>query len=248
MLPKIIHYCWFGGGPKSVIANKCIASWRELAPDFDIKEWNEHNTIEFQNKFYRDAYRKKQYAFVADIIRVSVLNNYGGVYLDLDMLLLKPIDQLLTYDFFTAYEVKDRVAFGFFGGVKGHRFFKSMTLFYKENYFNQFSLPVITHTFSGLVTKGNLNANEIIFNTDSFYALTYENKHEDYKQYLTTNSIAVHLWNHSWAEKENTDSKLKYLNNIKIVIFDYLFYSYPKNYLTRYIREFIRKLFIKLKS
>ncbi len=156
MIPKIIHYCWFGGADKSNIAQQCIASWEKYCPEYQFIEWNENNTKDFQNKFYKDAYRKREFAFVADCIRVQVLYAYGGIYLDLDMLLLTSIDDLLDLDFFTGYEVAERPAFGIFGGVAGHRFFKEMKRFYDTGYFNPFSLPVITHTFKKLITKEKL--------------------------------------------------------------------------------------------
>ncbi|NRB59416.1 MAG: glycosyl transferase [Winogradskyella sp.] len=242
MIPKIIHYCWFGGKPKSEIALKCIESWQKYAPDFEIKEWNEDNTKQFHNKFYKDAYRKKRYAFVADVIRVSVLNKYGGIYMDLDMLLLKPLDHILAYKFFSGYEVEDRIAFGLFGGVSGHRFFKLMQEFYDTMHFNQFSLPVITHTFSSIINDSKITENECIYSPEFFYSFTYQNREEDFNKFLTSKSVAVHLWDHSWAQKQERETIWNLLKNIKTVILDYLFYSYPKSYLIRYVRGFTRKI------
>ncbi|WP_299522915.1 glycosyltransferase family 32 protein [Winogradskyella sp.] len=246
MIPKIIHYCWFGGKAKTDVALKCIESWKTYAPDFEIKEWNEYNSKPFQNKFYKDAFRKKRFAFVADTVRVSVLYKYGGIYMDLDMLLLKPIDHLLSYQFFSAYEVKNRIAFGFFGGVSGHRFFKTMHKFYESNHFNQFSLPVITHTFSEAIHQNTLYSDECILEPEYFYPLTYENRLEDYKSFLTSKSIAVHLWDHSWSQKVGKESIWILLKNIHIVMVDYLFFGYPKSYLKRYVRGFSRKIVNKI--
>ncbi len=245
MIPKIIHYCWFGGKPKTEIAIECLKSWKTYAPDFEIKEWNETNTNQFQNKFYKDAYRKKQFAFVADTIRVSVLKEYGGIYMDLDMLLLKPLNNFLSYDFFSGYEVEDRIAFGLFGGIKEHRFFQLMHHFYDITPFNQFSLPVITHTFSPIINEETLQENEIILDPDFFYALTYQNRAQDFKKYLTINSIAVHLWDHSWKLKEE-ETLWVLIKKIKVVLVDYLFFNYPKAYFKRYFRAFSRKIAQKI--
>lgn len=245
MIPKIIHYCWFGPKGKSEIAQKCIASWKTFCPDFEFKEWTEKNTANYQNKFYKNAYRKKKYAFVADCVRAQALYEYGGVYLDADMLLVSQIDNLLSFNFFTGFEVEQRAAYGFFGGIAGHRFFEKMVAYYDSTSFNEFSLPVITHTFSHLVQTDNLKENEEIFPPEYFYALTYQNKDEDYSKYITKNSFAVHLWDHSWNEAKNeTTSSL--WRNLRVVISDYLFYGYPWSYFRRYTKEFLRKLYHRL--
>jgi len=136
MIPKIIHYCWFGNNPKAKVFNDCLESWEKYSPDYKIIEWNETNSEQFSNSFYNNALRKKKYAFVSDYVRTKVLNEFGGIYLDTDMLLLKPIDELLKYNFFSGFEVKDRVAFGLFGGVAKHHFFSKMLAFYENNYFD----------------------------------------------------------------------------------------------------------------
>jgi len=241
MIPKILHYCWFGNKPKPQSFHQCLESWKQFCPDFEIKEWTESNTKPYQNKFYTDALRKKKYAFASDCIRVQVLYEMGGIYLDTDMLLLKPIDTLLSLHFFTGDEVEGRVAYGFFGGYPKHRFFEKMKYFYDHNWFNQFSLPVITHAFSPLINRQNLVENEQIFTPEHFYALTYENKGQDFKKYINTNSYAVHLWEHSWSE--TSKDRFDLLKKLKIVLIDYLIYGYPKQYFIRYFRGFSRQLY-----
>ena len=115
MIPKIIHYCWFGKSKKPDVFYKCLATWEKYCPDFEIIEWNEENSKPFSNKFYKNALRKKKYAFASDYIRVKVLYEYGGVYLDTDMLLIKNIGDLLQHNFFSGFEVENRVAYGLFG-------------------------------------------------------------------------------------------------------------------------------------
>jgi mannosyltransferase OCH1-like enzyme len=245
MIPKIIHYCWFGPLAKSEITKKCIESWKKHCPDFEIKEWSESNTKPFQNKFYRDAIRKKKYAFASDCIRTQVLSQFGGVYFDTDMLLIKPISEsILLLDFFTGYEVEGRAAYGFFGAKKGNRFIQEMADFYNSSEFNEFSLPVITHTFKGLINDKTISANEKIFNPKVFYPLTYQNRNENYKNYINDETIAIHLWDHSWTEPKK--SRFELINNLKKILRDYLFYGYSKEYFIRYFREFSRKLYHKL--
>lgn len=240
-IPKTIHYCWFGNNPKSKVFEDCLVSWKEFCPDFEIKEWNESNTKQFENPFYKNALRKKQYAFVADYIRAMVLFEEGGVYLDTDMLLLKPIYSLLKYNFFIGEEVQNRVNFALFGSVQGHRFLHKMIEFYNQTEFNVFSPPVITHTFSPIINRLTITKNGIIFEPNYFYPLPYEKRFENYKGFIQPESYAVHLWDHSWAKKEESGLLLLF-ENLKIVIVDFIFYKYSFSYFKRYSREFFRKI------
>lgn len=94
MIPKIIHYCWFGGNEKSPLIKRCIESWKIFCPDYEIKEWNESNFDVNCNAYVKKAYEMKKWAFVADYARFYVLYQYGGVYLDTDVQLVKNIDEL----------------------------------------------------------------------------------------------------------------------------------------------------------
>lgn len=243
----MLHYCWFGTNPKSEILQDCIKSWELYCPDFEIKEWNEKNSIQFANSFYKNALRKKKYAFVADYIRAKVLYEEGGIYLDTDMMLLQPLDTLLQYDFFIGEEVSDRIAFGLFGAQKKHRFLKQMLDFYDTANFNVFALPVITHTFSPIINTQTIGNNEMIFKPSYFYPLTFENRLQNYTEFIKPESYAVHLWDHSWA-KVPQSGLLPLVKNLSEVVMDYLFYEYSFAYLRRYFKEFSRKIYQLLKA
>jgi mannosyltransferase OCH1-like enzyme len=247
MIPKKIHYCWFGKKEKPQIFVQCLASWKKHCPNFEIMEWNEKNSFQFSNSFYKNALRKKKYAFVSDYIRLKVLHEYGGIYLDTDMLLVKPIDNLLQYSFFSGYEVEKRVNYAFFGGVKGNHFFEVMLLFYGNTEFNEFSLPVITHTFKNTVTLTNLRENEVLFSSEYFYPLTFQNREKDYELFTTEKTYGVHLWDHSWKE-EKSENSIELLKKVKIVLVDFIFYGYSKKYLRRYLKEFLRKIYLRQKN
>lgn len=97
MLPKIIHYCWFGGNEKPDAAKKCIASWQKICPDYQIREWNEGNVdLASCPQYVRDAYGAKKYAYVSDYIRLKALYDHGGFYMDTDVELLKSLDLFLS--------------------------------------------------------------------------------------------------------------------------------------------------------
>ena len=95
MIPKVIHYCWFGRNPLPPMAVKCIESWKKYLPGYEIKEWNEDNFDITINPYVEEAYHMKKYAFVSDYARFWILYNYGGIYFDVDVELLKPIDDIL---------------------------------------------------------------------------------------------------------------------------------------------------------
>ena len=104
MIPKIIHYCWFGRGEKPELAKKCIASWRRFCPDFEIREWNEDNCGDLAIPFMAEAYAAKKYAFASDVMRLVVLEQYGGVYFDTDVEVLRDISPLLEDEGFIGFE------------------------------------------------------------------------------------------------------------------------------------------------
>ena len=104
MIPKIIHYCWFGRGEKPELAKKCIASWKKFCPDFEIREWNEDNCDYLAMPFMAEAYAAKKYAFVSDVMRLVVLEQYGGVYFDTDVEVLRDISPLLNDEGFIGFE------------------------------------------------------------------------------------------------------------------------------------------------
>ena len=102
-IPKIIHYCWFGGGPINPESRKCIESWKKYCPDYKIIEWNEQNFEISQNRYAQQAYEAKKYAFVSDYVRLAVLYEYGGIYLDTDVELVRPLDELLEHKALSAW-------------------------------------------------------------------------------------------------------------------------------------------------
>ncbi len=95
MIPKIIHYCWFGRGPLPELAEKCIASWRKYLPDYEIREWNEDNFDVNIIPYTAEAYTQGKYAFVSDYARFWILYKYGGIYFDTDVEVIRPIDDII---------------------------------------------------------------------------------------------------------------------------------------------------------
>lgn len=112
MIPKVIHYCWFGGAEKPKSVKKCIASWQKFCPDYKIVEWNENNFDINQNDYTKMCIEQKKYAFLSDYARLIIVEEYGGVYFDTDVELVKPIDFLLGNDAFFCFENPEYVNTG----------------------------------------------------------------------------------------------------------------------------------------
>ena len=104
MIPKIIHYCWFGRGPLPELAQKCIASWKKYLPDYEIKEWNEDNFDVNIIPYTAEAYQAKKYAFVSDYARFWILYRYGGIYFDTDVEVIRPMDDIIERGNFMGFE------------------------------------------------------------------------------------------------------------------------------------------------
>ena len=122
MIPKTIHYCWFGGNPYPPLVEQCIDSWKGQLPDYQIKRWDESNSPIDNCRFAKHAFKIKRWAFVADYVRLYALYHEGGIYLDTDMFVLKSFDPLLQHDCFLGLEIPERASCGIIGAVQHHRF------------------------------------------------------------------------------------------------------------------------------
>ena len=208
MKNKIIHYCWFGPKPIPKLAKKCIASWQKFMPDYEIKLWSEHNVDLKECEFIKEAYEQKKWAFVADYVRTKVLYEYGGVYLDTDMEITKPIDDLLNEDFVIGVEDSGFIAAGLIIVKNKHnKYIKKMLDFYKKKKFNdiddlfEISIPkVLTNIFKDEVdlsdtTKVIKKEKELaIYPREYFYPLSYDRKNNIF----TENTYGIHYYDASW--------------------------------------------------
>ena len=121
MIPKIIHYCWFGGAPLPELTKKCIESWKKYCPDYEIKQWNETNFDVNFCDFAKEAFQTKKWAFLSDCARLKIIYQEGGIYLDTDVELLKPLDPLLEHACYLAEETTGLINTGLgFGAEKGN--------------------------------------------------------------------------------------------------------------------------------
>jgi len=214
MIPKIIHYCWFGGKRKPKLIRDCIKSWKIYLPDYEFFEWNETN-CDLSIPFVEEAYKQKKWAFVSDYVRLQKLNEYGGIYMDTDMMVIKPFDSLLTNECFFGAEDIEFISAGIIGAAKKNEFIKECFNIYKtikinqETDWGQITIPRnITKFFRKkysyfLPFDKEINIDRVvIYPIDYFYPISYENKKNinNYRSHLSESSFAVHLWNSSWIE------------------------------------------------
>jgi mannosyltransferase OCH1-like enzyme len=204
MIPKKIHYCWFGPKPLPKLVLKCLATWKETLPDYELCLWNEQNSPMHIN-FAKQAYELKKYAFVSDYVRFWALYNEGGIYLDTDMFVLKSFDPLLLNKVFFAWETNEKahISCGVIGAIPKQAFIEKVKLFYENTDFKVSLIPelVVPKIVNSCFKDHNKQSDLLIYPFDYFYAFPYEEK-ENVKRFIsykTSNSYAIHLWNISWG-------------------------------------------------
>ena len=126
MIPKIIHYCWFGKGEMPELYKKCVDSWKKNLPEYQIMRWDEDSFDINTNEYVKRAYENKKYAFVTDYVRLLVLYKYGGIYMDTDVEVVRPLDKFLTCRAFSGFEKKDCVPTGIIGAEKENNVIKDL--------------------------------------------------------------------------------------------------------------------------
>ena len=218
MIPKIIHYCWFGGQPKSAIIEKCISSWRKYCPEWQIIEWNESNFNVKQNQFCREAYDNKKWAFVSDYARFDVLNRFGGIYVDTDVEIIKPLDDLLHYAVFAGHETEKWVAPGLILGAEaGHPILKRVLDAYEDASFldahgSEIHTTVGEYFTAALKESGiNPNGRNQVVDNVAIFAKDYFCPLNDSTGVLkkTKNTYTIH-----WYEKTWIDPKIRFRTKI----------------------------------
>jgi len=218
MIPKIIHYCWFGNNPKPNSVLKCIESWKKFCPDYEIKEWNETNFDININLYCKQAYEAKKWAFATDYIRLWVIYNNGGIYLDTDVELIKPIDPLLEHNCFLGRQPGFQVNTGAgFGAIKGHALIKIMLDDYENIPFvkddGEFDLWTCPHRNSQWLFKNGLKGDDSYqeIADAAIYPIEYFSPLEAYSRNLniTENTYSIHHCDASWNPKDNKFSKSK---------------------------------------
>lgn len=223
MIPKIIHYIWLGGKPLPEIVEKCIESWKRFCPDYEIKRWDESNLNLDVCKYARQAYDAKKYAFASDVLRFQLLKEYGGIYLDVDVELLKPLDDLLEQKCFMGLEKwgeKISVAPGLIvGSEKNGKVVSGIFKLYQNDRFlnkdGSINLETVCNKTTQYLLKEYGLKNENILQTFediTIYPAEYFCPIDGSKKevlYLTENSYSKHLYLASWVTKPTFATRFK---------------------------------------
>lgn len=206
MIPKIIHYCWFGRGEKPELAKKCIASWKKFCPDFEIREWNEDNFDIHCCSYVEEAYASKKYAFVTDYVRLYAMYTCGGIYMDTDVEVVRPLEEFLTCKAFSGFESTRYVPTGIMASEKGVPIIHELLDYYTDKHFlnddgsqdtTTNCVPITTIMLShGLELNGKLQTVAEFTFYPSDYFCPFENETGVLRR--TNNTAAIHWFNKSW--------------------------------------------------
>lgn len=226
MIPKVIHYCWFGGNSIPELEQKCINSWKKYCPDYEIKEWNERNFDFSCCAYAKEAYDAKKWAFVADYVRLRILVEYGGIYMDTDVEVVKPLDAFLQEKAFLGFEEDEYVATSIMACEKDFNLFDTFLKRYDKRRFLKpdgtydvtTNVVEITHFLleHGLLLNNKKQTIEGL----TLYPKEYfcPKNHETKKIERTDNTYAIHHFAGSWLKPSHWKRCKKKLKEIKITV------------------------------
>ena len=214
MIPKIIHYCWFGGKPLPKIAEKCIASWKKYLPGYEIKRWDESNFDVNAIPYTREAYAACKFAFVSDYARFWILYHYGGVYFDTDVEVIRPIDDIINRGGFLGVESNRNGIYTVnpglgFAATQGTAVIGEMMNLYSTFHFINTDgasdlKNIVEITTDYLSSKGLQNTDEIqdccgftIYPKDYFCPIDYDTR----ELKITENTRTIHHYAESWVPR-----------------------------------------------
>lgn len=216
-IPKIIHYCWFGKNKKSKLAKKCIKSWKKFGKGYRIIEWNETNyNISAAPLYVRQAYEARKWAYVTDYVRLQVVYENGGIYLDTDVEVIRPLDSLLNHHAYFGLEDGKYVATGLgFGAEKGATIltelmtdYRSIPFIQADGSYDLLPCPVRnTQVFSkyGLMPKNEIQVVEngvTVYPSDWFDPID----HKNFQILKTENTYSIHMYAGSWFRDEEKET------------------------------------------
>lgn len=210
-IPKTIHYCWFGRNPKPKLAEKCIKSWKKKCPDYQIIEWNEDNfDISNSPLYVRQAYDAKKWAFVSDYVRLWAMTEYGGIYMDTDVQVLRPLDPFLAHQAFSGFEDDTHISTCIMACEKGFPLFQEFLSYYDDAEFIRsdgslnYQTNVVTLT-NECVRRGLQQNNTFqiidgfaLYPKDYFCPISYETE----RLKKTRNTATIHWFAASWHSEE----------------------------------------------
>lgn len=257
-IPKIIHYCWFGKSELPELAQKCINSWKKYCPDYEIIEWNEDNFDLMSNIYVKEAYEAKKWAFITDYVRLFVLYNYGGVYMDTDVEIIRNIDAFLGDKAFSGFESNGFIPTGIMASEKEGKWAKLMLSYYDNRHFKlpdgglDLTTNVVTITN---LTKENYeitldntlqvtNGDVVFYPSDYFCPKDFKTG----KINITPNTYTIHHFSGSWHTEEEK-SVIRHRQKIKRIfgekIGNYIL-SAEWIFCEKGVKWFLKKIYMKI--
>lgn len=220
-IPKILHYCWFGKSEYPSLVSKCIESWKKILPDYEFMLWNEE-TFDIESvKWTKDAYEAKKWAFVADYVRLKVLYEYGGIYLDTDIQMKKSFNDLLNQEIFLGFECDNVLSAGVIGCHKENKIIK-LLLEYYDKPFDLENIMNLNMSNALAMTKELESYGLKTDNTEQFvlgahiYPKTYFNPRDYWGNWdMSKDTYCIHLYMGSWLS-EGEQKKLAKRRNCLI--------------------------------
>lgn len=207
-LPRVIHYCWFGNGPKPEIFDKCLSSWRKFAPDFNIKEWNQENFNVAQYEYSRVAFAKGRFEAVSDLVRTKVLRDYGGVYFDTDFELSSKLIDYCENDGFLVLEKPGLVSTAIWGSASDHPIINSIFEYYETARFEVY-IPNTKVVSDILVKNFDFDLDTKRFTNTRHDFTIYS---EDLLDLPTKPAIGTHHFDGSWVTRSSRDKYVESLH------------------------------------
>ena len=209
MIPRIIHYCWFGGNPLPEMAKKCVESWKKFCPDYEIIEWNESNFDLNYCPYVKEAFENRKWAFITDVVRLYALVNCGGIYMDTDVEVIKPLDYLLQFKAVSGFESEDRIPTGLMAAEKGHPFFVELLHEYDDIHFitnGEMDFTTNVTRISRAALRHGLVLNNTMQTVAGFTLLPNDylcpKNYKTHELTLTNNSLCIHHFDGSWLSDE----------------------------------------------
>jgi mannosyltransferase OCH1-like enzyme len=209
LIPKTIHYCWFGSASLPKLAIKCIKSWERHLPDYEIIRWDERNFDININRYVREAYRSGKYAFVSDVARLHALFNSGGIYMDVDVEVIKNLDKFLCHKAFTGFEDPVSIPTGIMASIRQHDLFKELLDYYDDKIFirddgsydTTTNVSIITNLLLryGLKSDNTLQeVNNLVIYPRTFFCPLNCN---DSKSFFSNETHTIHHFAGSWLTR-----------------------------------------------
>lgn len=215
MIPKKIHFCWYGQGEYSEVIKKCIQSWSDKLPDYEIKKWDESNTPFDKLPFLRILYKQKKWSFISDYMRLYSIYTEGGIYLDTDIEIVKNFQDLLTEDSFIGFQTnlenKYPLNSAVIGSVKSSPFILDCIKATERKQRLSFNAmggpPIVTavlYNYGLNIYKKQYLNKVLLLPTEYFYPFAWFEKFTS--DSITENTICIHWWEDSWVNKKKDAS------------------------------------------